>query len=73
MGRNTRDSFQSYNHEFEIEGYEEFTAFTMLANASKSQAKFFLFTLVGMVLPYACFFERDVARYDVGLLKRISL
>ena len=73
VSRNSRDSFQTYDHQFEIEGYEEFTAFTMLGDAPKSQAKYFLCTLLGLALPYACFFERDVARYDVGLLKRVSL
>lgn len=45
----------------------------MLAEATKSQAKFCIFTVLGLALPYACFFERDVARYDVGLLKRVSV
>jgi hypothetical protein len=71
--RNTRDSHQNYTHTFEIDGYEEFTSFSVLGEGGRSRATFYIFSLLGLGLPYACIFERFVARYDVGLLKRLTV
>lgn len=71
--RNTRDAYQDYSHTFDIEGYEEFTAFSVLGEGGRSRATFYIFTLLGLGLPYAYIFERYVARYDVGLLKRLTV
>lgn len=63
VARNTRDVHQNYSHTFEIQGYEEHVAFTAMGDNSKSIVFFYVFVLLGLALPYACIFERAVARY----------
>ena len=71
--RNTRDCYQNYTHTFDIQGYEEFTSFSVMGEGGRSSATFYIFTLLGLGLTYAYIFERYVARYDVGLLKRLTI
>lgn len=71
--RNTRDVYQNYSHTFDIEGFEEYVAFSALGQGTKSMAFFVIFTLLGLAFPYACIFERTVSRYDVGILKRLTV
>jgi hypothetical protein len=71
--RNTRDCHQNYSHTFDIEGYEEFTGFTPMGGANRTLFTFYLFNFLGMGLPYACLFERFVSRYEIGLLKRLTV
>jgi len=52
--RNTRDQYQNYTHTFDINGYEEFVAFTALGENSRSLATFYILTILGLALPYAC-------------------
>ena len=63
VARNTRDVHQNYTHSFEIQGYEEHVAYTAMGDNSKSIIFFYVFVLLGLGLPYACIFERGVARY----------
>jgi hypothetical protein len=44
-----------------------------MGETNRTKFTFYLFNLLGMGLPYACIFERFVARYEVGLLKRLTL
>ena len=73
VARNTRDKHQSYNHTFMIENHEEIVCYTALGENSKSKVLFYVFTLLGMALPYACIFESSVARYNLGMLKRLRV
>ena len=72
VNRNKRDSHQSYSHTFDIDGFEEFTAYSSMGD-SKSCVMFYIFTLLGLALPYSCIFERYISRYDVGILKRLTV
>jgi hypothetical protein len=44
-----------------------------LGEGGKSTAFFYIFTILGLAFPYACIFERTVSRYDVGILKRLTV
>ena len=61
--RNSRDTHQNYSHTFDIEGFEEFAGFTAMGETNRTKCTFYVFNLLGMGLPYACIFERFVARY----------
>lgn len=71
--RNTRDFYQDFDHEFDINGFEEYAAFTALGDNDRSLASFYICTFLGLALPYACIIEKSIARYDVGLLKRLTI
>lgn len=51
---NARDHEQKYYYTFEIEGFEEFTAYSAVGG-SKNCVLFYIFTLLGLALPYSCF------------------
>lgn len=73
VSRNTRDSHQNYTQNFDIKGFEEHVSFSALGDGTKSIVFFYVFTLLGLALPFACVFERTVSRYDIGILKRLSV
>lgn len=70
---NTRDQYQNYSHTFEIEGYEPNVAFTATGEGTKPTTLFYIFTFLGLGIIFACILERSVARYDVGILKRLTV
>ena len=69
---NTRDHEQRYHYTFEVEGFEEFTAYSSMGG-KKNCALFYIFTLLGLSLPYSCVLEKYISRYDVGILKRLTV
>jgi hypothetical protein len=44
-----------------------------MGQGTKSIIPFHIFTFLGLASPYACIFERLVARYNIGILKRLSV
>lgn len=70
---NSRDTHQNYHHTFEIDGFEEYVSFTASGEGSLTRTFFYIFTLLGFAFPYSCIFERSVSRYEVGLLKRLTV
>ena len=73
VSKNRRDQFQTYTHEFEINGYEEFASFTAAPQVGKSNALFYIFIFLGLGYIYSKIFERDIARYEIGILKRLTI
>jgi len=71
--QNTRDQYQNHTHTFEITGFEEFVAFTAEGESKHNIVLFYIFHLLGCALPYSCAVERNVSRYDVGILKRLTV
>ena len=70
--RNKRDSHQTYSHTFDVDGFEEFITYSGMGD-SKSCVVFYIFTLLGLALPYSWIFEKYISRYDVGILKRLTV
>jgi hypothetical protein len=71
--RNRRDSHQDYTFEFQIEGFEEHVCFTERGRDSKAWWVFCLLTFFGFALPFVYIYERSIARYEVNLLKRVTV
>jgi hypothetical protein len=44
-----------------------------MGESNRTLITFYIFNILGMGLPYAYIFERFTARYEVGLLKRLSV
>lgn len=72
VDRNRRDQHQNHTHTFEIEGYEEEVGFCMMGESPHNSFLFYLFTFVGLALPYSCILERSVSRYSINILKRLT-
>ena len=71
--RHTRDTYQSYTHTFEIEGFEEFVSFTLSSLDDHTKCRFFLFTFLGVGVIFAWIAEMSIARYEVGIMKRLTV
>lgn len=68
--RHNRDEYQEAHHEFVIPGFVDRLAF--FTKERVGSGNFYLFTLFGLVYPYAMCLERKVARYSVKVTKQIS-
>lgn len=73
VSRNTRDTHQNYTHTFMINEFEPYVAFSALGDGSKSVTLFYVTLLLGLAFAYACIFERTVSRYQIGILKRLTI
>ncbi len=72
ISRNRRDQYQNYTQTFEVQGFEPEVGFCQLGDSAHNSAIFFVFTFIGMALPYACVLERSVSRYSINILKRLT-
>jgi hypothetical protein len=70
-----RDEDQTHKHTFNIDGFEEFESYHSASSScgSKTFLFFNILTVLGFGLPFAFLIERNIARYDIGLLKRLTV
>lgn len=73
VSSNRRDTHQDYRYTFEIAGYEEAVGFSQSGEGQHSKALFIIFTILGVAYPYSMYFENNVSRFEIKLLKKLMV
>lgn len=72
ISSNTRDAHQNYSSTFGIDGFQDEVGFCALGESDHGSCLFYVLTLLGLALPYACILERSVSRYQINIVKRLT-